>query len=543
MKTWQPRNEAERAAADRAVEFISHLRHTRGVWAGVPFKLLPWQEHGIIRPVFGTLRPDGLRRIRTAWVEVAKKSGKSELAAALALKLLLADDEPMGEVYSAAVDRDQASIVFRLAAQMVRTWPQLAKRCRVLDSTKRILVTAGRSAGSFYQALSADADSADGVSPSGVIFDEVHRQPDRRLWDVLRDSTAARAQPLLFAITTAGSDRESLGWSEHEYARKVAEGIVTDPTYLPVIHTAAPGSDFRDPKAWAAAHPSLGVTVPTEFYEQQSQRAAEEPAYENTFRRFFLCEWVSQSTRWMPMHLWDASAGLALRQGQIADAMRGAACLGGLDLSQTRDLTAFAIVLPPWDDPLSGSYRAFVQCWIPEENVAARSRADRVSYEAWIAQGWVKPTPGNTIDYATIERDIRELSARFNVVEIAFDPMFAWQLAQQLDAAGIAMLPFRQGYATMSPPTATLLQLVRERRFMHHANPLLRWMADSVVVEQDAEGRFRPSKRKSSSRIDGVVASVMALDRAERHVMGAIDHDPASDTVVWDERVNIGPNV
>ena len=541
MRRWKPRNVKERAAADRAVTFISrYLRHTKGVWAGVPFDLLPWEEQEVVRPIFGGLRPDGARRIRMAWVEVAKKSGKSEIAAAIAATLLFADDERMGEIYGAARDRDQASIVFNVLAEMVKKSPALAARAQIIRSTKRILVTKGASAGSFYQALAADSDSADGVNPSGIIFDEVHRQPNRRLWDVLNDSTAARRQPLVFAITTAGYDRESLAWQEHEYARKVLEGNLDDPTFWPVIYAAAPDDDFRDPKAWKKASPSLGITVPLEFYEQHAKRAEQEPAYENTFRRFFLNQWVAQEERWMPMEAWDKSAGI-LGAKELEAQLANNGCFAALDLSQQRDLTALSLIFPPYSDPQSGEYRMLTKFWIPAENVEARIRQDGVPYDVWIREGWIKTTPGNVLDYATIERDVRAEGMRYGIQEIAFDPHFAWQMAQQLAGAGYVMVPFRQGFETMSTPTADLLSLVRERRLLHGGNPVLRWMADNVVVEQDVGGRWRPSKRKSTKRIDGIVAAIMALDRAERHLFGD-EQEPDEDLLVYDDPVTIGPD-
>lgn len=537
---WKPRNAKEKAAADRAVAFFTqYLRHTKGKWAGVPFSLLPWQEHEVIRPIFGTLRPDGARQIKMAWVEVAKKSGKSEIGAGIALQGLFADDEPMAEVYSVARDRDQASIVFNVAARMVEKSPALNKRARVIRSTKRIIVTKGVCEGSFYQALAADSDSADGVNPSRIIYDEVHRARNRELWDVLNDSMVARAQGLLFAITTAGYDRESLAWQEHEYARKVLEGIIEDPSFLAVIYAADAEDDFRDPAAWKKASPSLGITVPIEYYAEKAKRAVEEPAYENTFRRFFLNQWVAQESRWMPMVAWDKSAGPVDARALEAQLQNGG-CFAALDLSQTRDLTALHLIFPPYDDPMSGPFRSLSWFWMPEENIAARVRSDQAPYDVWAREGWIRATPGNTVDYETVERDIRKIGMQFAVREIAFDPAYAHMLSQRLAGAGYVMIPIRQAFETMSSPTADLLQLVKDGRFRHGGNPVLRWMADNVVVEQDASGRWRPSKRKSTKRIDGIVAGIMALDRAERHLYG--DQDDGDDLLVYDDPVTIGPN-
>lgn len=532
---WKPRNDAEKAAADRGVVFFQkYLRHTKGKWARKPFEVLPWEEHQVIRPIFGRLRPDGLRQYRRFWCEVGKKSGKSELAAGLGLKGLFADDEPMAEVYIGATDRDQAGIIFGVAAAMVRASPSLSKRCTILESTKRIIITDGPFAGSKLEALAADADSADGLSPSMLLFDEVHRYKNRDFYDTLIRSTAAREQPIVASFTTAGTDPLSLAWLEHEYARQVASGIIEDPEQLVVIYAAPPGGDIRSPKYWQAANPSIGHTVAVSYFEQESRKAAEDPSNENSFRRFHGNEWVAQFERWMPMDRWDAAAGVV-----SPELLTNVACWGGLDLSQTRDLTAFAIVGAPETE--GGPFRVIVRIWMPEENVDAAERRDGVPYQRWIDEGWIKPTPGDTIDYATVERDIRADALRFPLQDAAFDPTYAWQMAQGLVGAGIEMVAMRQGYETMAGPTADLLQLVKERRFEHGGNPVLRWMADNTVVEQDSIGRWRPSKRKAKKRIDGIVAVIMAIDRAERALYGP--PEPTEEVVIYDDPVQISPRI
>ncbi len=496
--------------ADRAVDFIGQLKHTKTRWSGVPFHLLPWQELEVVRPLFGTLREDGMRQYRTAYIEIPRKQGKSELAAALALYLLVADAEPGGEIYLAAVDRDQASLVFAAAANMVRT-SALSAWVKVIDSTRRIMVTRGVCAGSVLRAIPADAAGSHGFNASAVIVDEVHVQASRELWDVLATSMGARSQPLMIGITTAGYDRNSLCWELHEHARQVAEGAIEDPTFLPVMYGADLDDDWQDEAVWRRANPSIDVTVPIEFYRDEARKAEQMPAYENTFRRLYLNQWTSQDTRWLPMELWDESAGPSATEASL----HGRMSYGGLDLSQTRDLTAFELVFPP--EVEGGPYRVLSRMWIPADNVASASRRDRVPYDMWIRDGLLMTTPGNTIDYGTIERQIRADGARFGVQEIAFDPTFAWQMAQQLESAGFQMISFRQGFQSMAPATADLLALVRERRLQHGGHPILRWMADNVVVEQDSTGAWKPSKRKSTQRIDGIVALIMGLDRALRH--------------------------
>lgn len=498
------------SAADRPVEFIRQLKHTKTRWAGQPFNLLPWQELEIVRPLFGTLREDGFRQYRTAYIEVPRKNGKSEMAAALALYLLVADRELGGEVYLSAADRDQASLVFAAAAYMVRT-SVLSKWIKVIDSTKRMIVTKGECAGSFLRAIPADAAGSHGFNASAVIMDEVHVQPNRDLWDVLSTSMGARSQPLMIGITTAGFDRNSLCWELHEYARQIKEGVIEDDTFLPVIYGAAPEEDWKSEEVLAKANPSLNVIVPIDFYRAEAKKAEEMPAYENTYRRLYLDQWTSQSARWMPMDAWDASGGPLLPE----ESLKGKLCYAGLDLSQTRDLTAFELVFPPAEP--DGPYQVLSRMWIPEENVAAATRRDRAPYDAWVRDGLLLTTPGSTIDYESIQHQIRADAIRFGIQEIAFDPTYAWQMAQNLQNAGLLMVSFRQGFQSMAPATADLLALVRERRLQHGAHPILRWMADNIVVEQDASGAWKPSKRKSTQRIDAIVALIMALDRALRH--------------------------
>jgi phage terminase large subunit-like protein len=495
---------------ERAVRFISSLKHTKGKWASRPFELLGWQEHEVVRPLFGTLRADGTRQYRTAYIEVPRKNGKSELAAALALYLLVADREQGAEVYGAAADRDQASIVFSIAAQMVRTSPTLSKWLRVIDSTKRIIVQQGVSAGSIFRAIPADAAGSHGFNAHAVVMDEVHVQPNRELWDVLATSQGARAQPVMLGITTAGYDRNSLCWELHEYARQVKEGVIEDESFLPVLYSAAEGDDWKDPRVWIKANPSLGHTVPAEFLERECRRAQEIPAYENTFRRLYLNQWTAQESRWLPMHIWDASAGKVDEKE-----LRGRECYGGLDLASSTDIAAFVLIFPP-DDP-DGVYQVLPRFWIPRDNMVERSRRDRVPYELWERQGLITATEGSSIDYAFIRREIEKLRLQYRVAEIAFDRWGAVQLTQELEQAGLKPIQMGQGYTSMSPPTKELMRLVVERRLAHGGNPPLRWMADNVMVEQDPAGNIKPSRRKSTQKIDGIVALVMALDRAIRN--------------------------
>ena len=496
-------------AVEWVAQFIGQLKHTKGQWAGVRFDLLPWQRTEIIEPIFGNLDEDGLRRVRTAYIEIPRKNGKSVLAAALALYLLLGDDEYGAEVYSAAGDKDQASIVFNLAASMVRSSPQLLKRCKVLDSVKRIVVP---STDSFYRAIPAEAAGSHGFNAHGIIFDELHVQPNRDLWDVLTTSTGAREQPLTIAITTAGIDRKSICYEQHDYAEKVGSGVLEDPTFFSYIKAAPKEANWKDPAVWREVNPGLGSTVKEEYLEAQSKKAQQTPAYENTFRRLHLNQWTSQQTRYMPMDAWRDAAG-DLDVDGLKRKLVGRRCYAGLDLASTTDIAALALIFPDEDD----TFDLMMHFWIPEENMWDRSRRDRVPYDVWVREGWVEATPGNVIDYKAILQTIDVEAQTYDIEEIAYDPWGATKLVQDIEEQGMTVVPFRQGFASLSPPTKELLNLVLSNRLHHAGNPVLEWMADNLVVRMDPAGNVKPDKSKSTEKIDGMVAMIMAIDRAIRH--------------------------
>ena len=497
----------DKDAADHAVAFIEALKHTKGVWSGKPFHLLDWQER-IIRDLFGVLKPDGYRQFRTAYVEIPKKNGKSELAAALALLLTCADGEERAEVYGCAADRQQASIVFEVAADMVRMSPALSKRVKILASTKRIVYLPTNS---FYQVLSAEAYSKHGFNIHGVVFDELHTQPNRKLFDVMtKGSGDARAQPLYFLITTAGNDTQSICYEVHQKAKDLLEGRIVDPTFYPVIYGASEEDDWTCPKVWKRSNPSLGTTIQMDRVEAACESAKQNPAEENSFRQLRLNQWVKQSVRWMPMAAWDACAFPV-----IPDYLRGRACYAGLDLSSTTDLTAFVLVFPPEDE--EDKFSILPYFWMPEDNMELRIRRDHVQYDVWEKQGYLMTTEGNVVHYGFIEKFIEELYESYNILEIAFDRWGAVQMTQNLEGMGFTVVPFGQGFKDMSPPTKELMKLTLEGKLAHGGHPVLRWMMDNIFVRTDPAGNIKPDKEKSTERIDGAVATIMALDRALRN--------------------------
>ena len=501
----------DKAAADYAVNFIECLCHTKGTWAGEPFELIDWQEQ-IIRDLFGILKPNGYRQFNYAYIEIPKKQGKSELAAAVALLLTCGDGEERAEVYGCAADRQQASIVFEVAADMIRMCPALNKRCKILAATKRIVYLPTNS---FYQVLSAEAYSKHGFNISGVVFDELHTQPNRKLFDVMtKGSGDARMQPLYFLITTAGTDTKSICYETHQKALDLIEGRKVDPTFYPVIYGASEDDDWTDPKVWKKANPSLGITVGIDKVKAACESARQNPAEENAFRQLRLNQWVKQAVRWMPMEKWEAC-----KADFKPEDLEGRICYGGLDLSSTTDITAFVLVFPPTED--DENYYILPYFWIPEENMDARVNKDHVPYDIWDRQGYIQTTEGNVIHYGFIEAFIDELGKIYNIKEIAFDRWGAVQMTQDLDNLGFTVIPFGQGFKDMSPPTKELMNLVLAKQIKHNGNPVLHWMMDNVCVRLDPAGNVKMDKSKSTEKIDGAVATVMALDRAIRNQGGS----------------------
>ena len=497
----------DEAKAQRAVEFIRCLKHTKGRWRGQAFDLLPWQET-IIRDVFGTVKEDGFRQYNTAYVEIPKKNGKSELAAGVALYMTCGDNEWGAEVYGCASDRQQASIVFDVAVDMVEQCPALKKRIKPVMSVKRLVY---KPTNSFYQVLSAEAYTKHGLNVHAVIFDELHSQPNRELFDVMtKGSGDARTQPLFFLITTAGTDRHSVCFEQHQKAEDILCGRKADPTFYPVIYGAADDADWTSEEVWYRANPSLGHTIDIGKVRNACLSARDNPAEENIFRKLRLNQWVKQSTRWMQMEKWDACA-FPVDEGELL----GRECYGGLDLSSSIDITAFVLVFPPRDDTERYVFLPFF--WIPEENMARRVRRDHVPYDVWEKQGFLETTEGDVIHYGFIESFIEDLGKRFHIKEIAFDRWGAVQMVQNLEGLGFTVVPFGQGFKDMSPPSKRLMELVLERNVAHGGHPVLRWMMDNIFVRTDPAGNIKPDKEKSTEKIDGAVAAIMALDRAIRH--------------------------
>ena len=503
--------------ANRVIGFIECLKHTKGEFHGKPFLLLPWQKQAV-SDVFGTVRENDLtaRQYSSAYIEIPKKNGKSELGAALALNMLVNDDEWKAEVYSCASDRQQAAIVFDVAVDMVKQSPALSRRIKIIPSTRRMVF---QPTGSIYQVLSSEVATKHGLNVSACIFDELHTQPTRALYDVMTQGSGdARKQPLWIFLTTAGTDRNSICWEVHQKAVDILEGRKADPRFYPVVFGLPDDADWQDEQNWYKVNPSLDHTIALDKVKDAFRKALETPADENMFRQLRLNQWVKQSVRWMPMDRWDECGGVVTEEE-----FEGRECYAGLDLSSTTDLTTLVLIFPPLDDEEPFSALPFF--WLPADTIPLRVRRDHVMYDQWEKLGYILTTEGNVVHYGFIEQFIVQLGERFNIREIAYDRWNATMMVQSLEDDGFTMVPFGQGFKDMSPPTKELMRLVLERRLNHGGHPVLRWNMDNAYVRTDPAGNLKIDKEKSTEKVDGAVALVMALDRAMKHQGGGSVYD------------------
>ncbi|MCB0078988.1 MAG: terminase large subunit [Anaerolineales bacterium] len=494
--------------ADRAIRFFGFLRHSKGEWAGQSFDLAEWQAF-IVGSLFGWLREDGLRRFRTAYVEVPRKNGKSTLLSGIGLYLLIADDEPGAEIYTAATKRDQARITHGEAARMVKASPFLRNRIGAFRDNLHVEATHSK-----FEPLGADSDTMDGLNIHGAIIDELHAHKTSGVVDVLDTATGARRQPLIVEITTAGWDRQSICWQHHEYTRQIVEGLIEDDSWFGFIAAADADDDWTDERTWQKANPNYSVSVKPDDLRRKALKAQQMPAAQNSFKRLHLNIWTEQADRWMTIEAWDKCAGAL-----DPDMLIGRECYAGLDLASTTDIAALVLVFPSDDDPTI--YDVLCYFWVPAETVLQRTRSGSVPYATWVDQGLIFATEGNVIDYRAIMATLDELAQLYDIREVAYDRWGATELIQTLQDEGLEVVPFGQGFVSMSPPTKSLMTMVLSERIRHSNNPVLRWMAGNMVVREDPAGNLKPDKSKSTEKIDGMVALIMGLDRAERHENGS----------------------
>jgi len=497
--------------AQRAIDFFpTFLTHVKGPKAGQPFELERW-EQAIIANLFGWKRPDGLRRFREGFVFVPRKNGKTTFGAGIILYVETCDGEPGAEIYSSAKDRAQARLIFEPVKRMTLASPELSERLTVYrNSVIAVDPATGTETGTFYTPLSAEVSTKHGYNSHLIINDELHTHDDSELIDVLETSVGARAQPLILHITTSDYDRPSICNEKYDYACKVREGTIRDPAFLPVIYKADKDDDWTKVATWRKANPNYGVSVFVDYLKAKCLKAQENPRFENTFKRLHLNLRTEQAIRWISLDVWDGCSSPVVENELI-----GQSCFVGFDLASNTDIATYVMLFPPNSE--SELWRVVVRFYVPAENAEKREKKDKVPYVAWAREGFIKLTPGNVIDFATIKADFERDYQRFDMREIAFDRWNFEGLRQQFAADDIAedkFVAFGQGYVSMSPACTELEKLLLAKKLAHSANPVLRWMAGNVAVEMDSAGNVKPSKKKSSEKIDGIVAILEAIGRA-----------------------------
>ena len=485
----------DKEAADRAVSFIEKfITHTKGELSGKPLILEKWQRE-IVEKIFGWKnKKTNLRQYRTAFIMLGRKNGKTTLTAGIGLYMLFADEEKGSEIYAAAGDRNQAGLVHEIAKGMILNNPELTARAKILRNS-----IVNESKGNYFQAISSDSKTKHGFNANCVIFDELHTQANRDLWDTLLTSTASRRQPLVIAITTAGYDKQSICYEVYSYAKKVLAGSIKDDSFLPIIYEAEMDSDVTLESTWKKANPNYGVSLKNEYKKRESKKAIDIPSYMNSFLRLHLSQWTENEIKWMGDKEWMEC------EGELGD-LSNMECWGGLDLATTRDITAFVLLFK-----VDNIFKIKPYFFVPEDNAKARSDRDGVDYMSWISQGYMIATPGNVTDYSFVRKKVNELSKKYRIQSISYDRWNASQITIDLMADGANMSPLGQGFASLSAPTKMMEKLILSKEIQHDGNPVLRWMIGNVQLEIDAADNHKPSKKKSKEKIDGVVACICAL--------------------------------
>jgi phage terminase large subunit-like protein len=489
-----------------AIEFVELLKLTDDFY-GQPFKLLNWQ-HEPLYEFYGRTKENDRRQYQYLYLEVPKKNGKSPLGAALALYHTYGDGSYHGEVYNCASDRQQASIVFDVAVEMVEQNPVLKERTKYTASKKEIY---DKKSKTTYKVLSSEAFTKHGIKPTCVVFDELHAQPNRDLWDVMTfGAGSARKEPVWIVLTTAGDDpdRNSIGWEIHEYARKVISGEIQDPVWLAKIYGAPDDVDIYDEDIWYKVNPSLGHNIQIETLRQEALSARNSEATERLFRWLRLNQWVSlKRIGWQPLTLWDQTNG----EWDLSELV-GKKCYPGLDLSSTTDITAACYLFPPQDG--LDDWRAVFDAWIPEDNMKERVRRDHVPYDKWVNQKHLHATPGNVVDYDFVEAQLLAADKKYGIQTLGTDPWNSRMLTQRLMREGVDVVEVAQNMGQMSPAMKTIERLMKSGNLTHEKNPLARWCWGNVVVAVDGNENIKPMKNKSTERIDVTVAMINAMATA-----------------------------
>ena len=487
----------DKQAADKAISFIeTFITHTKGELTGKPLILEEWQKE-IVGNIFGWKNEEtDLRKYRTVFIEVPRKNGKTTLCAAIGIYMLFADRERGAEIYAAAGDRNQAGIVFEIAKGMIANNLELSSRGKVFRNS-----ITNESKGNFFQAISSDSKTKHGFNANCIIFDELHTQPNRDLWDTLTTSTGARREPLTIAITTAGYDRQSICYELYNYAKRVLDKSITDESFYPVLFEAEADDDITSEEVWKKANPNYGVSLRKDYMERESKRAIELPSYQNTFKRLMLNIWTESQTKWIGHDEW-----MECHQEFDYSTLDNLPAWGGLDLASTRDLSAFVLVFN-----VNGKFIVRPYIFIPKENAKKRSDRDGVNYVEWLRDGHVFGTEGDVQDYHFIRAKINELSKKYRIQSICYDRWNASQIVIDLQNDGANMDPFGQGFVSMSMPTKSLEVEIIAKNIIHDNNPCLNWCLSNITIQEDPAGNIKPNKSKSVDRIDPIVALIMAL--------------------------------
>lgn len=500
--------------ANAAIEFWELCPHLKGKEAkrGETLRLEPWQRF-IIGSAYGWLRADGLRRYRTVWVEVARKNGKSTLLYPAGLHGLILDGEAGAEVYSVATKRDQAKLIWSLARRAVVKVGDLAD----LITPYAFHLEESESFGKF-EAVSADADTLDGLNPSVALCDEIHKWRGRALWDVIETGMGAREQPLLWAITTAGDEgEEDVYGQEHNHTVQVLEGVIEDDSRFGFIAAIDPDDDWTDSRVWVKANPNLGISVQAEEIARLVKKAQRMPAAVNAVLRLRLGRRTQDADAWIPLPVWDAGCD----PRATWESLSGFPCFAGLDLASTSDFAALALIFPLTEDwqpapdvqrPALWAY--LFRLWMPTTGRGHREEKLREIAAPWVADGWVQDTEGDVIDHSRIEADILDVSRRFDLRGLAFDPFNATMLATRLQEEGIEVAKFPQSMTQFAEPTRLFESDLLAGLVRHDGSPAVRWMANNVVLVTNGAGHRMPARKRSRNKIDAVVAAVMARGRA-----------------------------
>jgi phage terminase large subunit-like protein len=504
-----PWDEPGLTRAERVIAFCEDLPITAGKLAGTKMGLREWQR-AYIRAVYAE-DAAGMRPIRTAVLTMGRKNGKTQLAAALALCHLLGPEaEPRGEVYSCALTRDQAAKLFAEMAAILQSHEELDDRCNIVRFTKQIEVLSGVGAGSIYSALSADAGSKLGLSPSFVVYDELGSAPNRALFDAMDTATGARENPLMMVISTQAAADHAVMSELVDYGLRVQAGDVADPSFHLTLYAAPNDADPWHPDTWRMANPAIGDFRSYDDVKRQADQAKLVPSKEAAFRNLILNQRVSAVSRFIHKAEWDACADPV----DLA-ALDGRECYAGLDLGATRDLTAFIMVFP--DD--AGRLDVVCRFFMPEANIEDRSNEDRVPYDVWAKQGLITLIPGATIDPGFVADVLANAATRYDLKALAYDRWRIEDLKRELGLIGAALplVAHGQGFKEMSPAVDALERHVAEKLIRHGGNPVLNMCAANAVVTRDPAGGRKLDKAKAAGRIDGLVALAMALSVSKRH--------------------------